>query len=50
MRFRMKDKEDKQNSCDGKPGDSEDAESIEEQPLDVGEHYLVQKTDETWRK
>lgn len=28
----------------------EDAESNEEQPLDIGEHYLVKRSDETWRK
>lgn len=33
-----------------KPADTEDSESLEEQPLDIGEHYLVRRTDETWRK
>lgn len=27
----------------------EDGESGEEQPLDIGEHYVVQRSDETWR-
>lgn len=31
-----------------KPADTEDSESLEEQPLDIGEHYLVRRTDETW--
>lgn len=31
-------------------GDNEDAESLEEQPLDIGEHYLVRRSDDTWRK
>lgn len=45
----MKDKPDK-NGSDIKPGDNEDSESSEEQPLDIGEHYLVQRRNETWRK
>lgn len=28
----------------------EDSESAEEQPLDIGEHYLVRRSDDTWRK
>lgn len=28
----------------------EDTESVEEQPLDIGEHYLVRRTDESWCK
>lgn len=28
----------------------EDTESVEEQPLDIGEHYLVRRSDESWRK
>lgn len=28
----------------------EDSESTEEQPLDIGEHYLVQRSAEVWRK
>jgi len=31
-------------------GENEDADSIEEQPLDIGEHYLVRRGDETWRE
>lgn len=30
--------------------DNEDADSLEEQPLDIGEHYVVKRSDETWRK
>lgn len=28
----------------------EDSESAEEQPLDIGEHYLVRRSGEVWRK
>ncbi|XP_071443025.1 histone acetyltransferase KAT8 isoform X1 [Hetaerina americana] len=28
--------------------DNEDVESMEEQPLDIGEHYLVRRSDDTW--
>ncbi|GLG96521.1 Males-absent on the first protein [Gryllus bimaculatus] len=28
------------------PGDNEDSESVEEQPLDIGEHYLVRRSDD----
>lgn len=31
-------------------GDNEDSESLEEQPLDIGEHYLVRRSDGSWRK
>jgi histone acetyltransferase MYST1 len=31
-------------------GDNEDADSVEEQPLDIGEHYLVRRSDGSWRK
>jgi histone acetyltransferase MYST1 len=31
-------------------GDNEDADSLEEQPLDIGEHYLVRRSDGSWRK
>ncbi|KAL0280890.1 UNVERIFIED_CONTAM: hypothetical protein PYX00_002054 [Menopon gallinae] len=33
---------------DVKPADNEDSESLEEQSLDIGEHYLVRRTDENW--
>lgn len=29
--------------------DNEDADSLEEQPLDIGENYVVKRCDETWR-
>lgn len=29
-------------------GDNEDSESLEEQPLDIGEHYLVRRSDGSW--
>lgn len=28
----------------------DDSESVEEQPLDIGEHYLVRRSDESWCK
>ncbi|CAB0013605.1 unnamed protein product, partial [Nesidiocoris tenuis] len=28
--------------------DNDDAESIEEQPLDIGEHYLVRRNSDDW--
>lgn len=31
-------------------GDNEDSESLEEQPLDIGEHYLIRRSDDSWRK
>lgn len=42
----------KKTESDSKPSQShdEDNESVEEQPLDIGEHYLVRRSDETWRK
>lgn len=30
--------------------DNEDSESLEEQPLDIGEHYLVRRKSDDWRK
>lgn len=32
------------------PGESEDVESLGEQILDIGEHYLVRRSDNSWRK
>lgn len=29
--------------------DNEDADSLEEQPLDIGENYVVKRSDGTWR-
>ncbi|XP_014270370.1 histone acetyltransferase KAT8 [Halyomorpha halys] len=29
-------------------GDNEDSESVEEQPLDIGEHYLVRRKSDDW--
>ena len=37
-------------STESKPPDNEESESLEEQPLDIGEHYLVRRNDESWRK
>ena len=37
-------------SSDSKTLDGEDGDSLEEQPLDIGEHYLVRRGDDTWRK
>lgn len=38
------------SSAESKPPDNDDSESLEEQPLDIGEHYLVRRNDESWRK
>lgn len=42
----------KKSEVENKPNlpHDEDTESVEEQPLDIGEHYLVRRTDESWRK
>ena len=37
-------------ATDIKTGDNEDSESMEEQPLDIGEHYLVRRSDQSWRE
>lgn len=34
---------------DCRSNDNEDSESLEEQPLDIGEHYLVRRTDDSWQ-
>lgn len=34
----------------GKAGSGDDADSLEEIPLDIGEHYLVRRSDDSWRK
>lgn len=43
---------DKRHEMDSKSNmqHDEDNESVEEQPLDIGEHYLVRRSDESWRK
>ncbi|CAG9828862.1 unnamed protein product [Diabrotica balteata] len=39
----------KKSDNENKPNiQDEDSESAEEQPLDVGEHYLVRRSDDTW--
>lgn len=49
--FSMVKEEKRCDSVDGKTaGDTEDSESLEEQPLDIGEHYLVRRSDDSWRK
>lgn len=42
----------KKKESESKPAQShdEDTESVEEQPLDIGEHYLVRRSDDSWRK
>lgn len=41
----------KKSESDSKPSlQDEDSESAEEQPLDIGEHYLVRRSDDSWRK
>lgn len=39
-----------ENDCKSNIPPDEDTESVEEQPLDIGEHYLVRRSDESWRK
>lgn len=39
-----------ENDCKSNIIQDEDTESVEEQPLDIGEHYLVRRSDESWRK
>lgn len=39
-----------ENECKSNIPHDEDTESVEEQPLDIGEHYLVRRSDESWRK
>lgn len=34
----------------GGKGSGDDADSLEELPLDIGEHYLVRRSDNSWRK
>jgi len=33
----------------GGKGAGDDADSLEELPLDIGEHYLVRRSDDSWR-
>jgi len=33
----------------GGKGSGDDADSFEELPLDIGEHYLVRRSDDSWR-
>lgn len=42
----------KKSESENKPPlqQDEDSESAEEQPLDIGEHYLVRRSDDSWRK
>lgn len=34
----------------GGKGSGDDADSLEEMPLEIGEHYLVRRSDDSWRK
>ena len=34
----------------GGKGSGDDADSLEEMPLDIGEHYLVRRSDDSWRE
>lgn len=36
--------------ANGGKGSGDDADSLEELPLDIGEHYLVRRSDDSWRK
>lgn len=38
------------NAKNSQQNDNEDADSLDEQPLDIGEHYLVRRSAESWRK
>lgn len=42
----------KKSESETKPplAQDEDSEGTEEQPLDIGEHYLVRRSDDSWRK
>lgn len=40
----------KENIPKNQPNDNEDADSLDEQPLDIGEHYLVRRAADSWRK
>lgn len=42
----------KKSESEQKPSNQndEDSESMEEQPLDIGEQYLVRRSDDSWRK
>lgn len=43
--------EKRENSLtNGGKGSGDDADSLEELPLDIGEHYLVRRSDDSWRK
>lgn len=39
-----------ETDCKSNIPQDEDTESVEEQPLDIGEHYLVRRSDDSWRK
>lgn len=41
--------EKKDESKQTQNNDNEDADSFEEQPLDIGENYVVKRSDGTWR-
>lgn len=42
--------EKKDEAKQAQQNDNEDADSLEEQPLDIGENYVVKRSDGTWRK
>ena len=43
--------EKRENSLiNGGKGSGDDADSLEELPLDIGEHYLVRRSDDSWRE
>ena len=44
-------KQEKRDSTltNGGKGSGDDADSLEELPLDIGEHYLVRRSDDSWR-
>lgn len=42
-------KQEKRELTNGGKGSGDDADSLEELPLDIGEHYLVRRSDDSWR-
>lgn len=44
-------KQDKRENTlmNGGKGSGDDADSLEELPFDIGEHYLVRRSDDSWR-
>lgn len=45
----LNEKKDERDTKQTQQNDNEDADSIDEQPLDIGENYVVKRSDGTWR-